>query len=903
MSEPIEEMPKTYDPAATEPKMLEKWLQGGYYQRRPGVGDCTVTIPPPNVTGVLHMGHALDDSIQDAIVREARMRGRSTQWILGTDHAGIATQTKVDKKLKAEGKNRLEMGRDAFIDACWDWTHEYGGTIKEQIKRMGCSVDFEHERFTMDADYAEAVRKVFCDWYHAGLIYRGKRIVNWCPSCTTAISDDEAEYKTEQGHLWHLRYPLTEPVNGQDYIVVATTRPETMLGDTGVAVSPKDPEKAAFVGKTVMLPIVNREIPIFEDWHVDAGFGSGFVKVTPAHDPNDYAMGEAHGLEKINIFDEHAVVVDGYGAFSGMTRDECREAVVAWFEEHGLLDHIEDHEHSVMHCYRCDTTLEPWLSEQWFVAVDKLKGPAIDAVESGRVRFNAERWKQSYLTWMENLKDWCISRQLWWGHRIPVFYCEDCGWEDALMEDVDVCPKCGGHHVHQDENVLDTWFSSQLWTFATQGWPQRPEQLEGHHPTTALVTARDIIALWVARMIMSSEYFLHEEPFHDVVIYPTILAKDGSRMSKSKGNGVDPMVLIDRYGADAMRFNLLSLFTNNQDVKFDADIDKKTHEFLGSPRTEQAKAFVTKIWNASRFLLMNMEGYTPGAPDAQTAADAWMFSRLAKQVKAVTEGIESYAFGETVRGVQTFFWNEVCDWYVEVTKARLHGSEADRVQAQRNLIFVLDTSLRLMHPFMPFVTEAIWERMPASVLDADGERAASLMIARWPEPADYECWIDEPAERAFELVRAIVGDVRSTRARYRISPKELLQVSIAAHIKEVLTLQDSMGAFICSLANLEAIDFTPDADFVKPEGAIALAGPDFDAYVVVGDLVDFAAERARIEKAVAKAEKELAGAEKTLANEGFIAKAAPEVVAKKRERAEELRAEITALQAQLKDFA
>ena len=903
MSEPIEEMPKTYDPAATEPKMLEKWLQGGYYQRRPGVGDCTVTIPPPNVTGVLHMGHALDDSIQDAIVREARMRGRSTQWILGTDHAGIATQTKVDKKLKAEGKNRLEMGRDAFIDACWDWTHEYGGTIKEQIKRMGCSVDFEHERFTMDADYAEAVRKVFCDWYHAGLIYRGKRIVNWCPSCTTAISDDEAEYKTEQGHLWHLRYPLTEPVNGQDYIVVATTRPETMLGDTGVAVSPKDPEKAAFVGKTVMLPIVNREIPIFEDWHVDAGFGSGFVKVTPAHDPNDYAMGEAHGLEKINIFDEHAMVVDGYGAFSGMTRDECREAVVAWFEKHGLLDHVEDHEHSVMHCYRCDTTLEPWLSEQWFVAVDKLKGSAIEAVESGRVRFNAERWKQSYLTWMENLKDWCISRQLWWGHRIPVFYCEDCGWEDALMEDVDICPVCGSRHVHQDENVLDTWFSSQLWTFATQGWPQRPEQLEGHHPTTALVTARDIIALWVARMIMSSEYFLHEEPFHDVVIYPTILAKDGSRMSKSKGNGVDPMVLIDRYGADAMRFNLLSLFTNNQDVKFDADIDKKTHEFLGSPRTEQAKAFVTKIWNASRFLLMNMEGYTPGAPDAQTAADAWMFSRLAKQVKAVTEGIESYAFGETVRGVQTFFWNEVCDWYVEVTKARLHGSEADRVQAQRNLIFVLDTSLRLMHPFMPFVTEAIWERMPASVLDADGERASSLMIARWPEPADYECWIDEPAERAFELVRAIVGDVRSTRARYRISPKELLQVSIAAHSNEVLTLQDSMGAFICSLANLEAIDFTPDADFVKPEGAIALAGPDFDAYVVVGDLVDFAAERARIEKAVAKAEKELAGAEKTLANEGFIAKAAPEVVAKKRERAEELRAEITALQAQLKDFA
>ena len=901
----MEEMPKTYDPQVTEPKMLDKWLNGGYYQRgpekRPGAGDCTVVIPPPNVTGKLHMGHALDDSIQDAIVRQARMRGRSTRWIFGTDHAGIATQTKVDKKLKEEGKNRLEMGREAFIDACWDWTHEYGGIIQQQIRRMGCSIDFEDERFTMDPDYAEAVRRVFCDWYHDGLIYRGKRIVNWCPSCTTAISDDEAEYKDEKGHLWHLRYPLTEPVNGQEYIVVATTRPETMLGDTGVAVSPKDPEKAAFVGKTVKLPIVDREIPIFEDWHVDAGFGSGFVKVTPAHDPNDYAMGEAHGLEKINIFDEHAVVVEGYGEFSGLTRDECREKVVAWFEGHGLLDHIEEHDHSVMHCYRCDSTLEPWLSEQWFVAVDKLKGPAMEAVTSGKVRFNAERWKQSYLTWMDNLKDWCISRQLWWGHRIPVFYCEDCGWEDALMEDVDVCPKCGGHHVHQDENVLDTWFSSQLWTFATQGWPQHPEQLEGHHPTTALVTARDIIALWVARMIMSSLYFLDEIPFHDVVIYPTVLAKDGSRMSKSKGNGVDPMDLMDKYGADAMRFNLLSLFTNNQDVRFDADFDKQKN-FLGSARTEQAKAFLTKIWNASRFLLMNMEGYTPGEPVAETAADAWMFSRLAKTVGQVTEGIESYAFGDVARSLQSFFWNEVCDWYIEVTKTRLSDAEA-RLQAQRNLIFVLDTSLRLMHPLMPFATEAIWDTMPASWLDADGERAEALMVADWPEPAAYERWVNEPAERAFELTRAVVTDVRSTRARYRISPKEQLGVSVRANSDEVAEAIRGMAEFICAFARVSPLDITTEEVAEKPEGSIVLAGADFDTYILVGDLVDFAAERARIEKAIAKAEKELAGAEKTLANEGFIAKAAPEVVAKKRERAEELKAEIGALTAQLADFA
>ena len=900
-------MPKNYDPAEYEPKILRRWLDGGYYKRRPGVGDCTVTIPPPNVTGILHMGHATDDSIQDAIVRMARMRGRSTRWILGTDHAGIATQTKVDKKLKSEGISRLKIGREKFIDACWDWTREYGGTIVEQIKRMGCSVDFEGERFTMDPDYARAVRKVFCDWYHDGLIYRGKRIVNWCPSCTTAISDDEAEYKQEHGHLWHLRYPLTEPVDGRDYIVVATTRPETMLGDTGVAVSPKDPSKAAFVGKTVKLPIVGREIPIFEDWHVDANFGSGFVKVTPAHDPNDYAMGQAHGLEQINIFDEHAVVVPGYGEFSGMTRDECREAVVAWFDEHGLLDHVEDHDHSVMHCYRCDSTLEPWLSEQWFVAVDKLKGPALDAVRDGRVTFHPARWTDTYTTWMENLKDWCISRQLWWGHRIPVFYCDDCGWSDALMEDPDVCPKCGGHHVHQDENVLDTWFSSQLWTFATQGWPQTTEELAAHHPTTCLVTARDIIALWVARMVMSSLYFLDEVPFHDVVIYPTILAKDGSRMSKSKGNGVDPMKLIEKYGADAMRFNLLTLCTTNQDVKFDADIDKRTHEFKGSPRTEQAKAFVTKIWNASRFLLMNMKGYTPGAPVAETAADAWIFSRLAKVVKNVTEGIENYTFGEMARGVQAFFWNEVCDWYVEVTKGRLKD-DATRLQAQRNLIFVLDTSLRIMHPLMPFVTAAIWDAMPASCLDIDpatGEtdRAEALMVAKWPEPEAFARYVDEEGERAFELARAVVGVVRSTRARYRLSPKQELDVKVKGSSEDVCKAISGLGDFIREVARVNELAVGTGDEVSKPAGSITLVGPDFDAYVEVGDLVDLAAERARIQKELAAAEKELAGVQKTLANEGFIAKAAPEIVEKKRARAAELTDTLAALRTQLEDFA
>ena len=889
-------MPKNYDPQEVEPQLIDMWMEAGAYRRSKGVGDCTVTIPPPNVTGMLHMGHALDDTIQDTIVRYNRMKGYSTRWILGTDHAGIATQTKVDKKLKSEGISRLEIGREKFIDACWDWTHEYGGIIVDQIKRMGCSVDFEGERFTMDPGYAKAVRKVFCDWYHDGLIYRGKRIVNWCPNCTTAISDDEAEYRSEPSHLWHLRYPLTEPVDGVEYIVVATTRPETMLGDTGVAVSPSDPDKAKFVGKTVMLPIVNREIPIFSDYHVDADFGSGFVKVTPAHDPNDYAMGTAHDLPKINIFDEHAVVVEGYGEFTGMTRDEAREAVVAWFEEHGLLDHIEDIEHSVMHCYRCDSTLEPWLSEQWFVAVDKLKGPATDVVKSGEVSFHPQRWEQTYLTWMESLKDWCISRQLWWGHRIPVFYCEDCGWEDALMDDVDVCPKCGGRHVHQDENVLDTWFSNQLWTFATQGWPDDTTELAEHHPTRALVTARDIIALWVARMVMSSLYFTHEIPFHDVVIYPTILAKDGSRMSKSKGNGVDPMDLMRMYGADAMRFGLLGLVTTNQDVRFDADIDKKTKEFLGSPRTEAAKAFVTKIYNASRFVLSNIEeGFERLDPKVQSNADAWIFSRLGKLVRDVPVLLDEYLFADYARALYSFFWNELCDWYIECCKAPMRAEGPQRAQVLSNLLFVLDASLRLLHPVMPFVTEFIWRQLPHR---AD-ETSEMLMLAAWPKPEDYEGWIDEEVERSFELLRAVVGAARSTRARYAISPKQELNVCVRAAEQDCARLQAQL-ATVCEMGRLS--NLTVGVDVAKPAGSVMSVESGLEMFIELAGLVDLGAEAARLTKQVEAQKKELAGVEKTLSNPGFVAKAAPEVIAAKQERKAALAESIAVLEAQISEL-
>ncbi len=891
----MENMPKNYDAEAVEQRMLDKWLAGDYYRRNPGVGDCTVTIPPPNVTGKLHMGHALDDTIQDTIIRMNRMRGVSTRWILGTDHAGIATQTKVDKKLASEGISRREIGREKFVDACWDWTHEYGGHIVEQIKRMGCSIDFSDPHFTMDADYATAVRKVFCDWYHDGLIYRGKRIVNWCPHCTTAIADDEAEYKEEDGHLWYLRYPLVEPVDGQEYVVVATTRPETMLGDTGVAVSPKDHDKDKFVGAKVRLPIVDREIPIFSDFYVDAGFGTGFVKVTPAHDPNDYGMGERHGLEKVNIFDETAHVVEGYGEFSGMGRDECRQAVVAWFEEHGLLDHVDDHHHSVMHCYRCDSTLEPWLSEQWFVAVDKLKGPATEAVTSGKVTFHPSRWTQTYLTWMENLKDWCISRQLWWGHRIPVFHCEDCGWEDALMEDTDVCPKCGSHHIAQEEDVLDTWFSSQLWTFATQGWPEHPERLEGHHPTTALVTARDIIALWVARMIMSSTYFLKEIPFKDVVIYATILAKDGTRMSKSKGNGVDPMDLISMYGADAMRFNLLTLVTNNQDVRFDADIDKKTHELLGSSRTESARAFVTKIWNASRFVLGNLDGFTPGEPRAVSQADAWIFSRLAKLSAEVTKDIETYQFGEMARELHAFFWNEFCDWYIEFSKASLREEGDARLQTQRNLVYVLDNALRLLHPAMPFVTEAIWENVP----HAEGEEPA-LMMAKWPEPESLASLVDEESERAVSLLCDVVSAVRSTRARYGISPKQELPVVLRAGFENARVLE-GLKSQIISMARASELSIVP-SDAHKPAESACVVAHGCEVYCVLTGLIDFEAERARLTKERATLQKDEAKFAKKLSNPGFLAKAAPEIVEKDTTKLAELRDKLARVEEQLAEL-
>ena len=862
-----------YDFAAHEKPLFDAWMESGNFKRTPGFGEhaddtYTIVIPPPNITGMLHMGHALDDTIQDAVIRHARMQGYQARWVLGTDHAGIATQTKVDKKLADEGISRLEIGREKFIEACYEWREHYGNTIVEQIKGMGCSCDYSDEHFTLDPDYITAVRRLFVEWYHDDLIYRGKRIVNWCPHCTTAIADDEAEYVDEVGHLWHLRYPLVEPVDGVEYIVVATTRPETMLGDTGVAVSPKDPDKAKFIGAKVMLPLVNREIPIFSDFHVDAEFGSGFVKVTP--------------VEKINIFDETAHVVEGYGKFSGMDRDEAREAVVAAFEELGLLDHIEEHQHSVMTCYRCHTKLEPWLSEQWFVAVERLKGPAARVVEDGSVEFHPARWKQVYLDWLENLKDWCISRQLWWGHRIPMFYCDECGWEDASVDDIHECPKCGGA-VRQDEDVLDTWFSSQLWPFATMGWTTEgadAPELEHAYPTQVLATARDIMGLWVARMVMSSMYCMNDIPFEHVIIYPTVMGADGKPMSKSRGNGVDPLELMKDYGADGMRFGLLMQVTGAQDLRFNVNA------------IESSRNFANKIRNAARFVDMNLEGYVPGEPEPTTAADLWMFSRLAKLVQAIDNAYEVFDFGAMTRALYTFFWNEFCDWYIELSKVRLQAGGEDRLACQRNLVFVLDTALRLLHPIMPFVTEEIFDGLP-------GNEGKMLMMAEWPRSERFAGYVNEAAERAMVLATDTVTAIRATRARYGISPKKGIEVLVKAQEEDAEALS-SQAELIANLANLDSFVVGPDV--VKPAESSVTLVSGAEVYAVLSGLVDFEAERVRLAKQEKELEKDVAKLEKKLSNPGYLAKAKPEIIEKDKAKFEDAKGKLDMVRTQLAEL-
>jgi valyl-tRNA synthetase len=894
-------MPKAYDPGAVETPIFESWTSGRYFEQKPvpgGMRPFTVAIPPPNVTGSLHMGHALNNTIQDVVVRRARMTGRPTRWVLGTDHAGIATQNKVEQMLAEQGKSRHDVGREEFIEKCWEWRAEHGSTIIGQLKAMGCSCDYSDEYFTMDPSYQTAVRKVFVDWYDSGLIYRGNRIINWCPRCATALSDIEVEHEDLDSHLWHFRYPLAEPdADGRDHVAVATTRPETMLGDTCVAVHPDDERYRGIVGSTVVLPLIGREIPVVADEYVDPSFGTGAVKVTPAHDPNDFDIGERHDCAKVNILNADATISAEGGPYEGLDRYEARRKVVADMEAAGLLLGIEDHVHAVGHCYRCHTVVEPWLSDQWFVDMKPLAAPAIEAVRDGRVTFHPKRWENVYFHWMENIRDWCISRQLWWGHRIPVFYCDACDACDAppvaSMDDLTECSECGGP-LRQDEDVLDTWFSSQLWPFATLGWPEDTPELAYFYPTSVLSTARDILFLWVARMIMSGMNFAGDIPFDDVIIHPTVFNAEGKRMSKSLGTGIDPLDLMEHYGADGMRFGLMLQTTGNQDIKF-------AEEKLLSSRN-----FANKIWNASRFVLMNVdEGFTPGEPEAATVADAWILSRLADLAAQVDEGIKTYQFGETARALYDFFWNEFCDWYIELSKPRLlagaredasAAEKAARLASQRNLVFVLDTALRLLHPMMPFVTEEIWRNIPRDA----GTDAPSLMVAAWPDPAALASYRDEAAERSVGKMLEIVVAVRTVRSRYQIPPKRGISVVVRTQAENDVQLLDAEFAYLNALAGIDS--FVAATDAAKPAHSVTVVAGGMEVYVPLEGLVDFDAERARLARELASAAEDLAKVERKLANEGFLAKAAADVIAKERAKEAELADRVTALREQLDEL-
>jgi valyl-tRNA synthetase len=885
----VSEMPKAYDPKLVEQPIFESWQEGGYFSAEivEGVEPYSVVIPPPNVTGSLHMGHALNNTIQDVVCRRSRMTGRPTLWVVGTDHAGIATQNKVEQKLHAEGKSRYDLGREEFVEACWEWRREYGGTIIGQLKAMGCSCDYDNERFTMDPGYATAVRKVFVDWFNRGLVYRGKRIINWCPRCSTALSDIEVEHEDVDSHLWHLRYPLKEPVGGIDHVVVATTRPETMLGDTCVAVHPDDERYKEIVGATVVLPLMGREIPIVADDYVDPSFGSGAVKVTPAHDPNDFEIGERHDCAKINIMNADATISEEGGVYAGLERYEARKRVLNDLDAAGLLVKTDDHVHSVGHCYRCHTVIEPWLSDQWFVDMKPLAAPAIEAVRDGRTAFHPKRWENVYFHWMENIRDWCISRQLWWGHRIPVFYCDTCGETVASMDDLLECPDCGSINVRQDEDVLDTWFSSQLWPFATLGWPEQTPELAYFYPTNVLSTARDILFLWVARMVMSGMDFVDGEiPFHDVIIHPTVFNSEGKRMSKSLGTGVDPLDLMEHYGADGMRFGLMLQVTGAQDLKFAED------KLLSS------RNFANKIWNASRFVMMNLEGYEPGAPEPREVADRWILSRLADLSARVNEGIDTYEFGETARALYDFFWNEFCDWYIELAKGRLNGGDAgQRASVQRILVFVLDQALRLLHPMMPFVTEAIWRNLPL----AENDAAPSLMVASWPDAVALARFADPGAEASIGRLIDVVVGVRAVRARYTIPPKRALDIVIK-------TTGDAENQWVNSefgrMASLAGVgEFAAGTTAEKPPHSATVLASGMEIYIPLEGLVDFDAERERLAKERDKAVVELDRLRKKLGNEGFLAKAAPEIVEKDRARADELGDQLALIDAQLVELA
>ena len=868
------ELPKVYDPKEVESRIYAEWESHGCFRgkRDPEKKPFTIVMPPPNVTGQLHMGHAMDATMQDILTRFKRMQGYAALWVPGTDHAGIATQIKVEEELRVkEGLTRYDLGREKFLERVWAWKEKFGNRIVEQQKKLGASCDWERARFTMDEGCSKAVREVFVSLFEKGLIYKGSRIINWCPHCVTALSDAEVEYQDKPGHLWHMRYPLTD---GSGYLVVATTRPETMMGDTGVAVNPNDERYRDLVGKTVTLPIMNREIPIVADDYVEMDFGTGCVKMTPAHDPNDFEVGLRHNLEVIRVLDDNGVVNANGGPYEGLDRDECRKRVVEDLEQMGLMEKIEDYSHNVGTCYRCHNVVEPIISAQWFVKMEPLAREAMRVVKDGEVKFVPERFSKTYLNWMENVHDWCISRQLWWGHQIPVWYCADCGKMTCTREDPDACQHCGSKNITRDPDVLDTWFSSALWPFSTLGWPDKTEDLDYFYPTDVLVTGYDIIFFWVARMIFSGCEQTKKPPFHTVLIHGLVRDAQGRKMSKSLGNGIDPLEMIDQFGCDALRFNLITGNSPGNDMRFYTE------------RCEAMRNFSNKIWNASRFLLMNLTIDQCALPEQLELEDKWILSKLNDVIRDVTANMESYELGVAAQKLYDFIWDNFCDWYIELTKARLNGEdEAAKVQAQQVLCYVLTQILKLLHPFMPFITEEIWQALP--------HEGDYLMLQDWPVYDEKFCFADE--ERAMELVMDAIKAIRARRSEMNVPPSKKAELTVVTEEQAVFA---TGIPFLKRLANASEVTVTADAP-ADVNGLVSVVTSAAKLYIPLAELVDLDAERARLAKEIEKAEKYLAGIEKKLSNEKFVSKAPEAVVQRERDNMEKTRALI----AQLRDSA
>ncbi len=871
------ELAKTYDPKEVEDRTYKFWLDGNFFhavidkEKDP----FTIVIPPPNITGQLHMGHALDNTLQDILIRFKRMQGYDTLWLPGTDHASIATEAKIVEKMREEGVTKEDIGREEFLKRAWEWKKQYGGRIIEQLKKMGSSCDWERERFTLDEGCNKAVNEVFVRLYEKGLIYRGERIINWCPHCKTSISDAEVEYEEQAGHFWHLRYPFKD---GSGYLELATTRPETLLGDTAVAVNPNDERYKDVIGKTIILPLVGREIPVVADDYVEMDFGTGVVKITPAHDPNDFEVGLRHNLPVINVMTDDAKIVEDYPQYAGMDRYEARKAIVADLEKEGALVRVEDYTHNVGTCYRCSSTVEPRISKQWFVKMKPLATPAIDAVKNGETKFVPQRFEKVYFHWLENIRDWCISRQLWWGHRIPAWYCADCGEITVAKTEPDVCAHCGSKNITQDPDTLDTWFSSALWPFSTLGWPEETEDFKHYYPTNTLVTGYDIIPFWVMRMMFSGIEQTGQVPFDTVLIHGLVRDSKGRKMSKSLGNGVDPLEVIDTYGADALRFSLATGNSPGNDMRYIPE------------RVEASRNFANKIWNAARFLLMNLENSEEmPLPQNLPLEDKWILSKYNDLVSEVTDNLEKYELGLAIQKLYDFIWDVFCDWYIEIAKSRLSMEKELADSARSVLVYVFSGLLKLLHPFMPFITEEIWQSLPHS-----GE---SIMVSQWPVYDEKLNFTDDETE--FERIMQAIRAIRNRRAEMNVPPSRKAKVFIVTDFEDTFNVS---VPYLCKLASASSVEVSKNLSGFNTADAVQVVTDSATIYMPMNELVDFDAELKRLAKDLEKANVDKEFFEKKLNNPGFVAKAPEKLVAEQKAQLEKVLAKIQLLESSIENI-